>query len=118
MVSQPTVIGVVGNTGAGKSSVINAMLDEERLVPTNWLVITIRYVHSQNLILILLTSMRACTAVVTEMSWNDRDGDHCKYRAAIEFIQPEDWQNELRVLFAELLDANGNVSDRPDLFRF
>lgn len=28
----PTIIGVVGNTGAGKSSVINAMLDEERLV--------------------------------------------------------------------------------------
>lgn len=26
-----TVVGVVGNTGAGKSSVINAMLDEERL---------------------------------------------------------------------------------------
>lgn len=34
----PTIIGVVGNTGAGKSSVINAMLDEERLVPTNWYV--------------------------------------------------------------------------------
>lgn len=30
-----TIVGVVGNTGAGKSSVINAMLDEERLVPTN-----------------------------------------------------------------------------------
>jgi len=30
-----TIIGVVGNTGAGKSSVINALLDEERLVPTN-----------------------------------------------------------------------------------
>jgi ABC-type glutathione transport system ATPase component len=41
-----TVVGVVGATGAGKSSVINAMLDEERLVPTN--------------------CMRACTAVVTE----------------------------------------------------
>ena len=27
-----TVIGVVGNTGAGKSSVINALLDEERLL--------------------------------------------------------------------------------------
>lgn len=27
-----TVVGVVGNTGAGKSSVINALLDEERLV--------------------------------------------------------------------------------------
>lgn len=29
------IIGVVGSTGAGKSSVINALLDEERLVPTN-----------------------------------------------------------------------------------
>ena len=27
-----TIIGVVGNTGAGKSSVINAVLDEERYV--------------------------------------------------------------------------------------
>lgn len=35
VVNTPTIIGVVGNTGAGKSSVINAMLDEERLVPTN-----------------------------------------------------------------------------------
>jgi hypothetical protein len=36
-VNEPTVIGVVGNTGAGKSSVINAMLDEERLVPVSCL---------------------------------------------------------------------------------
>lgn len=30
-----TVIGVVGNTGAGKSSVINALLDEEELVSSS-----------------------------------------------------------------------------------
>ncbi|KAL8765482.1 MAG: hypothetical protein Q9209_007453 [Squamulea sp. 1 TL-2023] len=30
-----TIVGVVGNTGAGKSSIINAILDCERLVPTN-----------------------------------------------------------------------------------
>lgn len=89
-INEPTIIGVVGNTGAGKSSVINAMLDEERLVPTN--------------------CMRACTAVVTEMSWNSSDDENAKYRAAIEFIQPEDWEKELRVLFGELLDGSGNVS--------
>ncbi|KAF2139631.1 uncharacterized protein K452DRAFT_300175 [Aplosporella prunicola CBS 121167] len=83
-----TVIGVVGNTGAGKSSVINALLDEERLVPTN--------------------CMRACTAVVTELSWND--SDRTKYRSDIEFIKPEDWRKELDILFKDLLDQSGNVS--------
>ncbi|PKX89180.1 uncharacterized protein P174DRAFT_425115 [Aspergillus novofumigatus IBT 16806] len=45
-----TIVGVVGNTGAGKSSIINAVLDEERLVQTN--------------------CMRACTAVfITREGW-------------------------------------------------
>lgn len=85
-----TVVGVVGNTGAGKSSVINAMLDEERLVPTN--------------------CMRACTAVVTELSYNYSDNPATKYRAEIEFIKPEDWRKELTVLFEEIFDDNGQVS--------
>jgi Dynamin family len=88
--NEPTIIGVVGNTGAGKSSVINAMLDEERLVPTN--------------------CMRACTAVVTELSWNPSNNENAKYRAEIEFIKPEDWEKELRILFEELLDGSGKVS--------
>lgn len=82
-----TIVGVVGNTGAGKSSVINAMLDEERLVPTN--------------------CMRACTAVVTEISYNYED---IPYRAEIEFITEKDWEKELQVLFSDLLDSNGKVS--------
>ena len=79
---------MVGYTGAGKSSVINAMLDEERLVPTN--------------------CMRACTAVVTEISYNFLDDQ--PYRAQIEFIDASDWERELKVMFQDLLDANGNVS--------
>ncbi|KAF1844626.1 uncharacterized protein K460DRAFT_282081 [Cucurbitaria berberidis CBS 394.84] len=85
-----TVVGVVGNTGAGKSSVINAMLDEERLVPTN--------------------CMRACTAVVTEISWNNSTDTSSKYRAEIEFISPKDWEKELNVLTQEFLTENGSLS--------
>ncbi|KAG8526802.1 uncharacterized protein KY384_008231 [Bacidia gigantensis] len=83
-----TVIGVVGNTGAGKSSVINAMLEEERLVPTN--------------------CMRACTACVTEISFNHEEAQ--LYKADIEFISAGDWEKELKVLFQDLLDGDGKVS--------
>ena len=81
------MIGVVGNTGAGKSSVINAMLDEERLVPTN--------------------CMRACTAVVTEISYNHEEEP---YRAHVEFVSQAEWEKELRIIFEDLLDGNGQVS--------
>ena len=86
-VKSRTVVGVVGNTGAGKSSVINAMLEKERLVPTN--------------------CMRACTAVITEISYND---SNIPYRAEIEFIDRADWQRELDILFQELFDGSGHVS--------
>jgi GTPase SAR1 family protein len=92
-----TVIGVVGNTGAGKSSVINAVLEEERLVPTN--------------------CMRACTAVVTEMSYNESNNESARYRAEIEFIQSEDWRRELKVLFEEVFDSVSGMSkevNNPD----
>ncbi|KAL8823786.1 MAG: hypothetical protein Q9191_005550 [Dirinaria sp. TL-2023a] len=82
-----TIIGVVGNTGAGKSSVINALLEEERLVPTN--------------------CMRACTAVVTEISYNY---EQAPYRAEIEFISVADWRKELETMFSDLLDSDGKVS--------
>ncbi|KAI1134964.1 hypothetical protein F5Y05DRAFT_421688 [Hypoxylon sp. FL0543] len=85
-----TVVGVVGNTGAGKSSVINALLDEERLLPTNCL--------------------RACTASPTEVSYNDSDDPTELYRAEVEFITADEWLKELEVLFSDLLDGSGKVS--------
>ncbi|KAF5503099.1 Nuclear GTPase SLIP-GC [Colletotrichum fructicola] len=84
------IVGVVGNTGAGKSSVINALLDEERLLPTNCL--------------------RACTASPTEISYNKSDDPSELYRAEIEFISSEDWMKELKTLYTDIFDDNGNVS--------
>ena len=75
-------------TGAGKSSIINAILDEDRLVPTN--------------------CMRACTAVVTEISFNT---EAIPYRAEIEFIQPEEWREELTILFGDFLDGSKRISN-------
>ncbi|KAI0964750.1 hypothetical protein F4678DRAFT_486458 [Xylaria arbuscula] len=85
-----TVVGVVGNTGAGKSSVINALLDEERLLPTNCL--------------------RACTASPTEISYNYSNDPRALYQAHVEFISPQEWLRELQVLYTDLLDGNGQIS--------
>ncbi|KAK8136375.1 hypothetical protein PG984_004315 [Apiospora sp. TS-2023a] len=84
------VVGVVGNTGAGKSSVINAIMDEERLLPTNCL--------------------RACTASPTEISYNYSDDPSELYKAEVEFITHEEWVKELEQLYADLLDPSGEIS--------
>lgn len=85
-----TIVGVVGNTGAGKSSVISAVLDEERLLPTN--------------------CMRACTASPTEISFNYSEKPDELYRAEVEFITSDEWIKELQSLYTDLLDGNGEVS--------
>ncbi len=79
---QRAVVGVVGSTGAGKSSVINAVLDEECLVPTS--------------------CMRACTAVITEIAYNNSTVEDEKYRAEIHFISKAEWTRELRVILADM----------------
>ncbi|KAI0168301.1 hypothetical protein BJ166DRAFT_611252 [Pestalotiopsis sp. NC0098] len=85
-----TVVGVVGDTGSGKSSMINALLDEEMIVPTN--------------------CMRACTSVITELSYNYSDDPQERYRAEVEFISPADWKKELTQLSRDLLNNAGEVA--------
>jgi hypothetical protein len=87
------IIGVVGTTGTGKSSVINAILGEEDLVPTS--------------------CMRACTAVITELIYNDSEDPDKKYRAEIHFITRDDWEKELRALFADLLGGEQQSEAEP-----
>ncbi|KAI6359284.1 hypothetical protein MCOR25_007120 [Pyricularia grisea] len=85
-----TVVGVVGVTGAGKSSTLNAVLNESQLLPTN--------------------CMRACTASVTELSFNYSTEPEKKYRAEVEFISPQDWATELELLWDDVVDPNGKIS--------
>ncbi|KAK5957182.1 hypothetical protein OHC33_001553 [Knufia fluminis] len=72
-----------------KSSVINALLGEQQLIPTN--------------------CMRACTAVVTEISYNDRN--ESPYGATIEFVSESEWRKELELLLSDVEGAAGSIYD-------
>ncbi|KAI3400969.1 hypothetical protein diail_1177 [Diaporthe ilicicola] len=80
-----TVVAVAGATGAGKSSLINALLDEEKLLPTS--------------------SYRACTAVITEISYNESEDPLKAYRAEVEFIDQDNWESELKLLYGDLIEG-------------
>ncbi|RYP15066.1 hypothetical protein DL765_005960 [Monosporascus sp. GIB2] len=84
------ILGVVGSTGHGKSSLINALLQETQMVPTN--------------------CVRACTAVITEISWNPSDNPEERYAANIEFISKEEWRYELDHLFSDLMQSDGSLA--------
>ncbi|XP_068789696.1 uncharacterized protein [Struthio camelus] len=87
-----TYIAVVGNTGAGKSSLLNALLGEEAVLPTS--------------------AMRACTAVVVEIS---KTAETSPYEADIEFLSKEEWFSELKALLEDMKDKSGNLKKRcPD----
>ncbi|XP_022608136.1 nuclear GTPase SLIP-GC-like isoform X2 [Seriola dumerili] len=65
------LVGVFGKTGAGKSSLINAVIGVKNLLPSG--------------------SVSACTSVMIKVEANKNK----KYEADIEFIRKEDWEDEL-----------------------
>eukprot|EP00198_Chlamydomonas_reinhardtii_P008705 XP_001698042.1 predicted protein [Chlamydomonas reinhardtii] len=80
-----TTIGVVGDTGAGKSSLLNALLGEEDILPTN--------------------AMRASTGCPIEVSYSATGA----YHAEVEFQTKEEWAKHLEKLLSDLLDENGVI---------
>ncbi|KAG6820103.1 hypothetical protein H0H93_005415 [Arthromyces matolae] len=85
-----TLIAVCGATGAGKSSILNAILDDT-IVPTS--------------------GMRACTAVITEISYHNKH----TVDADISFLSEAEWREELAILLSDLVDEDGNIKRSTDL---
>lgn len=88
--SPTTLIAVCGATGAGKSSILNAILDDN-VVPTS--------------------GMRACTAVVTEIGYHAKS----TIDADVSFLSLAEWKSELAVLLHDMIDEDGNLKRSTDL---
>ncbi|KAM6904707.1 nuclear GTPase SLIP-GC-like [Xenentodon cancila] len=71
-VDKRELVGVFGKTGAGKSSLINAVIGQKNLLPSG--------------------SVNACTSVMIKVEGNMHN---TKYEAEIEFITKEEWKDEL-----------------------
>ncbi|KAG1892548.1 hypothetical protein F4604DRAFT_1699937 [Suillus subluteus] len=84
------VISRARTTGAGKSSILNAILDDN-IVPTS--------------------GMRACTAVVTEIAYHAAP----TINADVSFLSEAEWRAELAVLLDDLVDEDGNLKRTTDL---
>ncbi|XP_076843668.1 nuclear GTPase SLIP-GC-like [Brachyhypopomus gauderio] len=80
-----TTVGVFGRTGAGKSSLINAVLGESNLLPSG--------------------SFGACTSVIIQVEANVTDSN---YKAEIEFLSKQNWEDELEKLLKVFSDDKDN----------
>ncbi|XP_035382683.1 nuclear GTPase SLIP-GC-like isoform X1 [Electrophorus electricus] len=81
-----TTVGVFGKTGAGKSSLINAVLGGRDLLPSG--------------------TICACTSVIIQIEANVTDSN---YTAEIEFISKKDWENELKNILSVISEDKKNL---------
>ncbi|XP_023279040.1 nuclear GTPase SLIP-GC-like [Seriola lalandi dorsalis] len=85
------LVGVFGKTGAGKSSLINAVIGVRNLLPSG--------------------SVSACTSVMIKVEANKNNS---KCEADIEFITKEEWKDELWSVYHILRDADQEKEDDDD----
>ncbi|XP_065820882.1 nuclear GTPase SLIP-GC-like [Labrus bergylta] len=85
------LVGVFGRTGAGKSSLINAVIGEKDLLPSG--------------------SVSACTTVIIKVEANKQNQ---KYEAEIEFITKEEWTQELWFFLTFILNKENRKEEDAD----
>ncbi|KAK0490958.1 hypothetical protein IW261DRAFT_1434849 [Armillaria novae-zelandiae] len=83
-----TLIAICGATGAGKSSILNAILDG-----------------------MYIPESCPCTAVVTEIAYHDKP----TVDANVSFLTAAEWKEELSVLLQDLVDEDGTIKRSNDL---
>jgi hypothetical protein len=81
------LVGLVGSTGSGKSTLINAALGFTDLLPAD--------------------DDSACTSAIIEARWSPTD----KCQGKIVFLEVEEWQSELEQLY---LDIQELERERPE----
>ncbi|KAK0486897.1 hypothetical protein EDD18DRAFT_1192269 [Armillaria luteobubalina] len=89
-----TLIAICGATGAGKSSILNAILDARQVINVQADIGSI-----------------ACTAVVTEIAYHDKP----TIDADVSFLTEAEWKEELSVLLQDLVDEGGTIKRSNDL---
>jgi energy-coupling factor transporter ATP-binding protein EcfA2 len=83
--SPEVAVSLVGDTGVGKSTLLNALIGA-RVLP--------------------VSNMRACTAAITEVGYYPG-----MYRAQIEFVSRESWQREIDLLLGDWQDVNASAGE-------
>ncbi|XP_031674050.1 nuclear GTPase SLIP-GC isoform X2 [Oncorhynchus kisutch] len=88
-VKNKVLVGVFGKTGAGKSSLINAILGEPNCLPNG-------------------ANISACTSVMIQVEANMTN---YSYEAEIEFISKKEWEDDIKSHQDVMSDENDNKNE-------